>query len=345
MYSCRFEMRGSSKLLSVKSNAYLGFSFYSCNMGGSSITNSEVYQIEALSSTNRNQLRIHFFDCANFANYKMQSVADESSYSYFTEVTFDRCIIDIDKFISAMSCTNINNSEGYPKVYVDGVLYTNTSKAKLRNGESPIHYIKKSSADSNFNSSIAAGLTTTYNSFFKKYIYAGAVTFNIVPTQDIRLCILNSAATTIYYDVTIKAYTKFNQTILIDKFITEDDYVVIKITNKSSSTTCVIQGHAEVHSTLFASHILMLKSALSSLNAVQKGMITYDSVSKSPAIWDGSYWKNTDGFNVGKKFGTSAERPTLTNDDIGFCFFDKTLMKPIWYHGNSIWKDINNEQV
>ena len=124
MYSCRFELRGLSKLLSVRNPAYLGFSFYSCNMGGSNITEeADTYQIEALSNNSRNQLRIHFVDCANFENYKMKSVADESSYAYFTELTFDRCIINIDEFISSMYCTNINNSEGYPKVYIDGVLY------------------------------------------------------------------------------------------------------------------------------------------------------------------------------------------------------------------------------
>lgn len=36
--------------------------------------------------------------------------------------------------------------------------------------------------------------------------------------------------------------------------------------------------------------------------------------------------------------GTTAQRPTLTNSDVGYQYFDTTLDKPIWWNG-TIWKD------
>ena len=56
---------------------------------------------------------------------------------------------------------------------------------------------------------------------------------------------------------------------------------------------------------------------------------------------DGTYtveWVGTDGFGIGNRKGESNKRPNLTSSDIGFMYYDTTLLKPIWWNGSQ-WID------
>jgi len=42
-----------------------------------------------------------------------------------------------------------------------------------------------------------------------------------------------------------------------------------------------------------------------------------------------------DGATVARTYGTTAQRPSLTTNDIGFMYFDTTINSPIWWNGTS----------
>lgn len=44
------------------------------------------------------------------------------------------------------------------------------------------------------------------------------------------------------------------------------------------------------------------------------------------------------------KIGTSSSRPELDSDDIGYYYFDTTLLKPIWWNGTT-WVDATGTEV
>lgn len=340
MYSCRFEMRGDSRLLYVYTQAYLQFVFNTCSLGGRNIGSStSSYQIDIDSPTGINQTRLTFNDCSNFANYRFKIAGSENSYLGYVSVYFNNCIVPLDEMISRSSIPTLYNSEGMPKFYKDGVCVPYNARSAKRHRETAYNYLLKSESDDNFNSRISAGSNKRYDTsnFVKINSYVGAIAFNVRPTTDIRLYIYNSAQDYIYADFTIKANTEFRQSVPIGKLITESDYVIVMVYNLSESSSCIITGHAEVMNTFVNSNLLMSAERLSSLQFAQNGLMAYNNTYNMPVVWDGtnSVWRDGNGFRtIGKHRGTLNERPTPNSEDVGYFYFDSTDKKPYWWIGN-----------
>ena len=43
----------------------------------------------------------------------------------------------------------------------------------------------------------------------------------------------------------------------------------------------------------------------------------------------------SDGSSTTRTYGTTAQRPTLTTNDVGFMYFDTTIGSPIWWDGSA----------
>lgn len=157
--------------------------------------------------------------------------------------------------------------------------------------------------------------------------------------------IYNTEADNIYGDFTIEPWVYFNQTVYVNKLITDKSGVVVSIKNLDSSESAHISGHCEIQQTCTSINTLLPSNKLSALNEVQKGFIAYDHNNSRISVWDGSRWDDVDGFTIALKKGSTEERPILTDGDIGYQYFDTTLGKPIYWHGNHIWKDSTSTEV
>ena len=63
----------------------------------------------------------------------------------------------------------------------------------------------------------------------------------------------------------------------------------------------------------------------------EKGFQYYSQSLSRPTWWNGSAWKDQDGYTFALKIGNSTQRPsTLTSGDVGFYFWDMTLKKPLF---------------
>lgn len=349
LYSCRFEMRDDSRLLRVNSRAYLQFIFNTCSMGGRLIgDNTESYTIDISSPNGINQVTLIFNNCSNLAKYKYRVTANQSSFAGWVKTYFNNCIVYLDDLFAKSELPTLYNSEGCPKFYVDGVCKAYETKAAIRRGEESFNYLLKSSADSFFayNIPVEGQLTYDSSSAFKKYSYIGALAFNIVPTQDIRILIYNTAQTVIYGDFHIKAGMDFREAVRIGKYISASDGIIMSVANKGTQV-CNIEGHLEVMNTYINSGQLLAADMLTKLNAVSNGFIAYNTKTKMPVTWDGEYecWRDSNSMRtIASHKGITGNRPTPNIEDIGFFYFDTTLNKAIWWNG-SIWVDANGNQM
>lgn len=354
MYSCRFEIRDHSQLLNINSNAYLQFIFNTCSMGGFNISDTtDIYTIDITSPNNINQVKLIFNDCSNFLKYRYKVIGNNNSYSGWVESYFNNCIVDINAILSKSMLPLSNDMpaapEGSPKFFINGEYISYMSDNSVRNGMSPVNYIGKSKTNQHLTSNLAAGGKVTFDNsnFFKINSYVGGITLNIRPSTDVYINIVNSEGTIIYGRFTIKAWTYFNQTIYVGKRITEEDYVIMTITNKSETTTAYIEGFCEITTSVQSYHTLTLANKLSELNIKQNGLMAYHDTHNMPVVWDGnsSCWRDANGFRtIDYHKGDTNSRPTPNTADIGYIYFDTDLNKPIWWVTNR-WVDANGDTV
>lgn len=348
LYSCRFEMRDDSQLLKVSARVYLQFVFNTCSMGGRLIgDNTESYTIDISSPVGINQITLIFNDCSNLAKYRYRVVAGESAYAGWVKTYFNNCIVYLDDLFANSDLPSLYNSEGCPKFYVDGVCKSYNERTAIRVGEQSYNYLLKGSTSSLFAQGIPAGEYFLYDNSeeFKKYSYIGALVFNIVPTQDIKINIYNTAKNFVYGEFHIKANMSFRESVKIGKYINDSDGIIMSITNNGTQE-CNIEGHVEVMNTYINSGQLLNADSLTKLNAVYDGFMAYSFKKKTLVIWDGynACWIDVNGMKaITSHKGSTENRPAPNIGDIGFFYFDTTLNKPIWWNG-SIWVDSTGNQ-
>ena len=73
-----------------------------------------------------------------------------------------------------------------------------------------------------------------------------------------------------------------------------------------------------------------------------KGQSILDGISKRIKIWDGVNWFTANGENYSDIRGNTESRPTNINQ--GYCYYDTTLNKPIWWTGSK-WIDATGTNV
>ena len=93
------------------------------------------------------------------------------------------------------------------------------------------------------------------------------------------------------------------------------------------------------------------------LDNSEAGFPLYDYDLRKPIVWGGGNWRDANGFSASPNKGTTANRPRLISDggtlnassDIGYCYFDTELSKPIYFkeaNGNNIvWVDATGATV
>lgn len=64
-------------------------------------------------------------------------------------------------------------------------------------------------------------------------------------------------------------------------------------------------------------------------NIINKGKQAFNTSIARPVFWNDA-WKDANGFDPAKTVGNTSERPDISTSNEGFCYFDKTLNKPIW---------------
>lgn len=351
MYGCRFELRDNSRLIVNNTYATTNFLFNGCMMGGLLIkADEDIYQIviEPVHPNNpgTSNCKIFFRNCTSLTNYKIKSTAGVSAYSSPSEIHFDKCVVSVRDIINRSSIEEPNNAEGTLKIFKDGVLYPISSKCVFRNGHEPANYLLKNKSNYNF-ALLQPSKEVDFGANLQVGLYVGALTFNLYPSESITIYVANTEGTYVYGRYTLSAYTRFIQTIRVDKLITEDAGIVIKVTNNSSDTVCQIIGVIEVCQTFPSSyHILQDAERISNLHTNNKGMAFYDSVTNRLGFFDGTWMRDANGFYIGyKNRGTTEDRPSINaNSSKGFMYFDTTLNKPIWWAGTK-WVDSTGATV
>lgn len=69
------------------------------------------------------------------------------------------------------------------------------------------------------------------------------------------------------------------------------------------------------------------------------GDIYFDTTLGKVVYWDGTKWVNASGKTPANSYGTTEQRPTLTDKDTGYIYFDTTVNRPIFWNGNT-WIDL-----
>lgn len=80
------------------------------------------------------------------------------------------------------------------------------------------------------------------------------------------------------------------------------------------------------------------------INGLSNGYQYFDLTLNQPIWYAGNKWVDANGFTPARKNGTTAQRPTLDQNDAGFMYFDTTFGTPIYWSGVA-WVDANGMSV
>lgn len=69
------------------------------------------------------------------------------------------------------------------------------------------------------------------------------------------------------------------------------------------------------------------------------GDIYFDTTLGKVVYWDGTKWVDASGKTPVNSYGTTDQRPTLTDKDAGYIYFDTTVNRPVFWNGNT-WIDL-----
>ena len=81
------------------------------------------------------------------------------------------------------------------------------------------------------------------------------------------------------------------------------------------------------------------------LTSTQTGRIYYVTDVKIPTFWDGTSWRDANGYPALKKIGTTAERPPISSGSYpGYIYYDTTLKKYICWNGTE-WVNMDGTSL
>lgn len=119
--------------------------------------------------------------------------------------------------------------------------------------------------------------------------------------------------------------------------------------NNANVVTLANISEATINLNIVAAQVLV-NGVLTSMGRMGKGAIWIDSAGKPRISSAKPSNLDTSGYGVMRQvFGNTSQRPTgLTVNDIGYFYFDTTLLKPIWWYHNGTsgaWKDATGTSV
>lgn len=340
MYSCRFELWNDTRLFVCQTPSDSGAKFVNCNMGGGMIQRTDgIYQIEMMKNitTELNNSKLVFEGCSDFRNYRA-FVGAHLGNSNAGYLTFNNCLgFSVDTFIADSVFPSNANNEWMPKFYVDNIYQPYNSTMAKGYKQNTLDYILKHSSADSVCPNINAGETLSFsNSNFKLNRWVGSLTFNIMPTTDVKLTIKDTNNAKFYGIYNIKAWAAFDVTVKVGKYITSDNNLVISFTNTSESS-CKIEGIIKVSEVYEnANRVPFDKVSLDPNGMVDSSFCVYKESLAAPVWWDGytNTWRDAEGFrSLLKRAGTTAQLSYPNSSDVGMMRFNTTLGKPVWWNG------------